>query len=109
MKKIIVILLIIISSGCSKQLTCTLNGVFDTKIIIDYNNKIKSIKADLIFKTNEEAENYCTLLTLSESFLDFKCEKNKIIINDYKRYMQIKSDNVEEVRDELTTQGFTCN
>lgn len=108
MKIIILILLILISSGCSNELTCTLKGEFDTKVIINYNNKVKSINSNLIFKTNEEAENYCILLTLSENSLDFECIKNKIIISDYKEYMQIKSDNLKDIKEQLISQGFVC-
>lgn len=109
MKKIICFIIIILLCGCSKEINCNLNDEYITTVLINYNNKkVKNISAKLTFKTNEEAENYCTLLKLSEINLEFECKENTVIIKDYKGYMQINSNDLDSVITELTNQRFIC-
>ena len=109
MKKIILFLIILILCGCTKKIECSLNDEYTTNIVIFYNGeKIKKINSMLIFKTDEDAENYCTLLSLSESSLDFICKNNTIKIKDYQKYMGMKINKKEDFLLELINQGFKC-
>lgn len=107
MKKIFLIVFLL--CGCSKEITCTLNGEYDTQVKIIYNkNRVINVSANLDFKSNEDAENYCTLLKLSEPHLKFLCTKNVINIHDFKAYMNISANKKNDILNELTTQGFVC-
>jgi len=61
----------------------------------------------LIFKTDEDAENYCTLLSLSESSLEFICKNNTVIIKDYQKYMGMKINKKEDFLLELINRYYS--
>ncbi len=63
--------------GAYGMIVC--NGMSSAEVI-KTTDKIKNIEVKTIFKNNEEAFNYCTLLKLSET--DINCNDNIIIYNE---------------------------
>ncbi len=108
MKKISLLIIILLLVGCTNKITCTNNEYNQTNQITISNNKnkIKNIKVKIIFKNNEEAFNYCTLLKLSET--DINCNDNIIIYNNYKDFFNISFQNTDETIKYLEENNYKC-
>ncbi len=98
------ILFILLLVGCSKQIKCSNEEV---NINIKENkNTIKSIEVERIFTNEEESTNYCTLLKLTE--ISVECNKNKIIYNNYKDYLNKDFTKTNELIDYLKNNNYNC-
>ena len=108
MKKISLLIIILLLVGCTNKTTCTNNEYNQTNQITISNNKnkIKNIKVKIIFKNNEEAFNYCTLLKLSET--DINCDDNIIIYNNYKDFFNMNFQNLDEIIKYLEENNYKC-
>lgn len=102
MKKIIPLMLLIV--GCSKNISCTYENSIVT--INENKNKIKTILVEQTFKNEEEMQNYCTLLTLTN--VKAEC-KNKIIkYNDYKDVLNREYLYTDELVNFLESNNYIC-
>ena len=108
MKKISLLIIILLLVGCSNKTICTNNDDNQTNQITISNNKdkIKNIEVKTIFKNNEEAFNYCTLLKLSET--DINCNDNIIIYNNYKDFFNMNFQNLDEIIKYLEEHNYKC-
>lgn len=102
MKKIYLLLIFVI--GCSKQVTCTKDD--DVITIVEKNNSIEKIEIQTNFKNEEESNNYCTLLKLSE--IKVKCQKNSIIYENYKDYFGQTFTNPNDLFEFLENDNYNC-
>ena len=111
MKKIILVLLIILCSGCGKKLTCTYKENYDdvkisNKIIFNLKNYTYEEIDIMTFKDEESAKDYFNDISDYVEEYNLKLEKNKIVSNilgnmDYKK-------SKKELKKKYETYDYKC-
>jgi disulfide oxidoreductase YuzD len=84
MKKIILLLLVFICSGCGKKLTCTYKEDFEdikinNKIVFNFNNNTYKETDIMVFNDEESAEKYFNDIEEYIELYNLVLDKNKII------------------------------
>ena len=107
-KGILVILIAIFISGCSNnKIICSgseLNTSYGMNIKVYAtlkSNKINSLKAIMNFSSEEKYKELCSFLekfnSIKEDKIDYKCENNKIEINNYDLIINLDGKNIKEL------------
>lgn len=111
MKKIILVLLVILCSGCGKKLICTYKEDYeDVKIkneikfnLKDYTYKEKDI---MIFKSEDDASDYFKDIEEYIEKYNLKLNKNKIISNISEKMTSKKSK--KELKKQYESYDYKC-
>ena len=109
MKKIILILLAVLCSGCGKKLTCTYKENYedvkiDNTIVFNFKDNTYEETDIMVFKNSEEA---------SEYFQDIKdyIEEFNLVLNDNK-IISVLSGNINNnknaIKEKYESYDFTC-
>lgn len=116
-KTILVLLLVVLLTGCSKKetMTCTYTGVKENN---KFSNTVKvTIKDDKVIESTLDSEyekedaatNICNMYKLAKDDAEVSCEGKKITIKGFHKTI---NDNKEvtksEMFDYLDHQGYTC-
>lgn len=101
-KRCLIFILLLV--GCSKQIKCSNEEV--NVIIKEKKNSIKSIEVEKVFKNEEESTNYCTLLKLTD--ISVECDKNRVIYNNYKDYLNRDFIKTDELIEYLENNNYNC-
>lgn len=116
MKKILLILGVMLLTGCGNKVTCVMNSeeeLYKTeqKIVFEFgkNDKVTNATVNhiMIFKTEEEAKNYFSVLEAFEQEYEIKLNKNKIEMNSEKNYEEFDG-NKDELKKEFENNGYKC-
>lgn len=116
MKKIFLVLIILMATGCKNKLTCTLETVEDDystkeKIVFNFENKEKAFEASvdhiMTFKNEETAKLYLNIFEALDEGYEISLEGNKINIKSFKNYEQYGT-NRDELKKELELNGYLC-
>ena len=111
MKKIILIFILLLVSGCSKKLTCTYEQKYEdisinNKIVFNFKDNMYDQKDVMVFKDNTSAKKYFNDV---EDFVDeynLTLEDNKIISNIGGEIKLDKSK--EEVKKQYESYDYKC-
>ena len=110
MKKIIMILVIILTTGCGNKLKCTYEETYDdikikNSITFNFKDNTYKSKDTMIFKTNSEAEGYF------KDVEEYKEEYNLIIIDNKivsELSGKIDSKTKKEVKKQYESYSYKC-
>ena len=116
MKKIFVALSLLLLTGCSNKMVCTLKSSEESyeseeKIVFEFDNDNKvtnvTINYDMIFEDEESAASYAYVFETLEEDYEIKQEGNKINIVTTKNYEQY-SESKDELKVDLENNGYSC-
>lgn len=108
MKKIMILIICLLLVGCSNKTTCIKEETNEkiNILIVSTKDSIKNINIKSQFRSNEDANNYCTLLKLTD--INVECKENIIIYKNYKDYLDINFTNKNELVEYLKSNNYNC-
>ena len=111
MKKIILVLMVILCSGCGKKLTCTYKENYDdvkirNEITFNLKNYTYKEKDMMIFKNEEDASKYFKDIEEYIEQYNLKLNKNKIISNISDKMTSKKSK--KELKKQYEGYNYKC-
>jgi len=116
MKKILMVLGILLFTGCSNELVCTKNTTeenyeLEQKIIFEFdsNDKVVSAKTNyiMVFENKETASSYMSVFDSLEEDYEINQVGNKVNIISTKNYEQY-NQNKDKLKEELENNGYSC-
>lgn len=116
MKKILLVLGVMLLTGCGNKVTCVINTdeefyKTEQKIVFEVgkNDKVTNaiVNHTMIFETEEEAENYFGVLETFEEDYEIKLNKNKIEMSSSKNYEEFDGDK-NKLKKEFEDNGYKC-
>lgn len=116
MKKSLIILSLLLLTGCSNELVCTLKTSeegyeSEQKITFEFDDSDKVtdvyVNYSMIFEDEETAKSYVNVFEALEKDYKINQDGNKIDIVTTKNYEQYK-ENKDELKEELENNGYSC-
>ena len=116
MKKILLVLSVMLLTGCGNKLVCNLetseeNYESKQKITFkfDSSDKVNDVTVDytMIFEDEETAKTYKNVFETLDDNYEINLEKNEINIISTKNYDQYK-ENKEELKKQFENNGYSC-
>ena len=114
---ILILMLLLLVTGCKKNLTCTLNTKEDgykteTKVVYNKNKNGTldnvTVTSTMTFDSEELAKNWFNVLkSINESNSEIKQEKNKIIVKNVQDYSN-STEKIDEIKKQMESDGYTC-
>lgn len=110
MRKILIIIIVLLSSGCGKKLTCTYKESYEdikinNRIVFNLKNNTYSQVDTMVFKTSEEAEDYFKDIEEYISEYNLTLKNNKIISN---LDGNIEGKTKKELKNQYESYEYTC-
>ena len=111
MKKIILVLLVILCSGCGKKLTCTYKQNYEdikinNKIVFNLQDNTYNEKDIMVFKSEEEASDYFKGIEDYIEEYNLVLDKNEII-SDVKGKLESKK-NKNDLKKQYESYDYKC-
>ena len=109
MKKIILLVLALICSGCGKKMTCTYKESYDdikidNKVVFNFKDNTYNEIDTMVFKSNEEANDYFNDISAYKEEYNLVLEDNKIISNIIGEIKENKKD----IKEKYESYDFKC-
>ena len=109
MKKVIIVILVLLCSGCGKKLTCTYKEKYedikiDNKIVFNFKNNTYIEEDIMVFKDNDSAKEYYNDILDYVDLYNLKLIDNKIISNLDGEVSETKND----IKKKYESYDFKC-
>ena len=115
MKKIFMVFILLIVTGCGNKLICTLETTeedYSTKEKLIFEEKEKKFEASveyiMTFKDEETANSYLNIIEIIDESYEINLTDNRINIKTFKSFEQYGNDR-NELKKELEQNGYLCN
>lgn len=115
MKKFLMIFGVLLFTGCSNELVCTMNTAeenyeLEQKITFQFDEeKVVSAETNyiMVFENKETASSYMSVFDTLEDDYEINQSGNKINIISTKNYEQY-NQNKDKLKEELENNGYSC-
>lgn len=109
MKKIIILIIVLICSGCGKKLTCTYKEDYDdikidNKIVFNFKDNTYNELDVMVFNSNESAKDYYNDISDYIEIYNLELSDNKIISNISGEISKTK----KELKEQYESYDFKC-